>query len=86
MWCVIRDGRSYKWNGGGWAPISGWLRQVSTGSASLVWGVNPDAQIWRWTGGDSWTQMPGAADNVSVAADGTVWCVNRDGNIYKWNA
>jgi hypothetical protein len=65
--------------------IDGSLTQVSGGSASLVWGVNANEEIYRWQYDGLWTKMPGAAVNVSVASDGTVWCVNRNGSIYRWD-
>lgn len=62
--------------------VSGTLTQISTGSESLVYGVNSANQIYyRFAG--SWYQVPGSLKDISVGSDGTVWGVNSYGSIYR---
>ena len=66
----------------GWTQMSGNLAQVSVGSASQMWGVQANQQIWQWNG-SGWTQIPGYMVCVSVGADGTVWAVNANQEIFR---
>lgn len=68
----------------GWDQMPGALAYVSAGSATNVWGVNQQGQVWRWNGRD-WNRMPGVLVNISAAADGTVVGVNPIGIPFRWN-
>ncbi|MEE1766729.1 hypothetical protein PUR34_00340, partial [Streptomyces sp. JV185] len=66
-----------------WQKIPGGLTAISAGSRTNVWGVNANANIYRYTGDDAnpWVQIPGALTDIGAAADGTVWGVNAAGDI-----
>jgi virginiamycin B lyase len=67
----------------GWTQMSGNLAQVSVGSATQMWGVQANQQVWQWSG-SGWTQILGQQlVDVSVGSDGTVWGVNASGQIYR---
>jgi hypothetical protein len=70
-----------------WKNIAGELSRISAGSATNVWGVNAESNIYRYTGDDSnpWVQIPGALTDIGAAADGTVWGVNTEGDIYRYS-
>ncbi|MEE1767433.1 hypothetical protein PUR34_04375, partial [Streptomyces sp. JV185] len=44
-----------------WQKIPGGLTAISAGSRTNVWGVNANANIYRYTGDDAnpWVQIPG---------------------------
>ena len=65
-----------------WTQMPGSLAQVSVGSATQMWGVQANQQIWRWNG-SGWTQIPGYLVCVSVGSDATVWGVNANQQIYR---
>jgi virginiamycin B lyase len=71
---------------GGWQTVIGTLTNVSVGSASKIWGVNSDKQIFKFRG--AWTLVPaaqsGGLTQVSAASDGTVWGLNG-GKIFRLN-
>ncbi|MEU1899575.1 tectonin domain-containing protein, partial [Nocardiopsis dassonvillei] len=64
----------------------GALTRISTGSRTIVWGVNSSAAIYRYTNDDAnpWVNIPGGLTDISAAADGTVWGVNANNNIYRY--
>jgi hypothetical protein len=66
-----------------WRKISGALKQISVGSAGLIWGVNASDQIFRYTGENEWQQIQGGLKHVSVASDGTVFGVNANNEIFR---
>jgi hypothetical protein len=36
-----------RWNGAAWEAFSGQLKQISVGSAQVVWGVNSASEVFR---------------------------------------
>ena len=69
---------------GNWISVPGSLTQVSAVSATNVWGVNMNGNIWHWNG-SQWAQVPGFLANVSAASDGTVWGVTPEGKLFSWS-
>jgi hypothetical protein len=80
-----------------WTPVPGTpatLKQISVGTASLgsasqIWGLNADDQVFRAVFDNtgkitSWQQVNGSLKWISVAGDGTVYGVNSDDKIYKY--
>lgn len=79
----------------GGQQVSTILKQVSVGSATLLWGVDAQQNIYQFTTsgtytfgtGSGWTQtqITGKLVQVSVASDGTVWGINTAGsNIFHY--
>jgi hypothetical protein len=64
-----------------WQQIDGKLKQISVGSASQIWGVNANDQIYQRVG-NGWQNISGSLKHVSVGADGTVWGVNANDDIF----
>lgn len=70
---------------GTWVPIGGFLKQVSVGFGSQVWGVNSANNIYRYHG-SGWTQIPGKLKHVSVGQNNVVWGVDASDNIRRYNS
>lgn len=67
-----------------WDRVDGALAYVSIGSATNIWGVNQQGNVWQWNG-STWVRRPGVLVNISAAADGTVVGVNPVGMPFRWN-
>ena len=63
--------------------IDGNLKQISAGSASHIWGVNANDEIFQRVN-NVWQKISGALKHVSVGADGTVWGVNANNDIFRY--
>ena len=62
--------------------MPGKLKQISVGSSSVVWGVNRDDKIYRWTGA-TWQQISGGLKYICVSRTGSnIWGVNKNNEIY----
>jgi hypothetical protein len=59
------------------------LKQISVGSASHIWGVNANDQIYQRVG-NAWQNISGLLKHVSVGADGTVWGVDASNDIFVY--
>src|SRR6185369_12245635 len=50
-----------------------------------VWGVAPDALVYRWNG-SNWDNIAGAKlAQVSVGSSGHVWGLDANGAAWRWN-
>ena len=83
---VNSEGIVSRRDGDTWTPIpvdklSEKLSQISAVSATEMWGVSADSDIYRWKEGD-WASIPGELSYVSAAA-GTVWGVNSGGKVVR---
>lgn len=58
------------------------IKQLAVGSATNIWAVDDQTNIYKWVGGN-WVLQSGQATQISAAADGSVWCVNG-GNVFAW--
>ncbi|MFT4552950.1 MAG: hypothetical protein ACI9S8_001582 [Chlamydiales bacterium] len=65
-----------------WKSIGGALSQVSAGSGSHVWGINPDGELVHREN-DAWTMVEGALTLVSSGSDGAVWGLDAEGSAFK---
>src|SRR6516162_2971111 len=74
-------------SGSTWTKLAGIsLSQVSVGSASAVWGVDPTGAVYHFNPAtNSFQKMPGTLTEISAGSDGTVVGVDSSGNIQKWN-
>jgi hypothetical protein len=59
------------------------LKQISVGSASHIWGVNANDQIFQRVN-NVWQIISGSLKHVSVGTDGTVWGVNANNDIFVY--
>ena len=66
-----------------WQQVPGKLKQISVGSASQIWGVNKNDEIFQYVN-NQWQKISGGLKHVSVAADGTVWGVNAGDLIHQY--
>ncbi len=57
---------------------------MSVGSASNVWGVGANDEVYRWDG-SALNQIAGGLKQISVGSDGEVWGVNGSEQVYSWN-
>ena len=67
-----------------WCPIDGSLAQISVGSASHIWGVNAQGNVFRYRGEDQWQRTDGSLKHVSAAYDGSVFGVNADDQVFQY--
>ena len=74
-------------SGTGWNSIPGALRWIAVGSASNVWGVNSNGQVYKFNTTTNGWEMPavppGTFKGVSTAADGTTLLHRSDGTLWK---
>jgi len=78
----------FRFNGTGFDQIPGSLRQISAGKADAVWGVNDDAQLFRFnTASGVFDRVPVSADiaSVSVGQTGEAWMLTTDLEIIRLN-
>jgi hypothetical protein len=73
---------------GSWSQLSGQGAVRLSGNGGVVWIVQDDGDIYRWTG--SWEKIPGCARDVGVGGDSSVWVIgcNAIGSnfgIFKFN-
>ena len=66
-----------------WVPVAGRLKQVSVGSSSNIWGLDPNGGVYKWDG-RQFQSKPGQLNHISAAADGSVWGTDPNGGVYQW--
>lgn len=90
VWSIDTNNNIYLWTGYGWQQFSCQAVQISAGSATNVWGINPGGDVIRYsttTGSQRWDVVPGGPlKQVSVASDGEVWAVNGTNDLLRLNA
>jgi hypothetical protein len=87
----LNDGSISKWDGTGWAPVSGpklsWISAAGDGS---VWGLSAAGEIFRRSAG-VWETVGGPANavltRISVGNSTQVWGVDgKSGTSFRWSA
>ena len=81
------SGVPYIWNSGtnAWVALPGIVTQISAGSATNIWCVNPAGGVFQWVN-SVWQQMPGVLTQISVSASGAVAGLNAAHDLWQWNA
>jgi len=97
VWATASGG-TYTWSGGtdpttwqnNWNLVSGsapggnaLLVQANGKSATDLWGVASNGNIWHYDG-TNWTQISGGLSWVSEGTDGTVQGVSGDGKVWLY--
>lgn len=99
VWATASSGGTWQWTGGtssadwtaNWTLVPGsapggasLLVQASGKSASDLWGVAGNGNIWHYDG-STWTQISGSLTWVSEGSDGTVYGANSYGDTWRYN-
>lgn len=98
---VNAEGKIFSFVGGNWQQLPGALVDVSVGrysarfflcfstlvvfSASAIYGVNREGQVWRLLNGN-WVGVPSGLlkiSDISVGTDGTVYGVTNDNKVVR---
>ena len=73
---------------GVWSRLLGQGAVRVSGNGGIVWIVQDDGDIYRWT--SSWTKIPGCAQDIGVGGDDSVWIIGCSGatngyQVLKYN-
>jgi len=82
-WCVTRENKIYRWEGGDWKQMPGAGTKISVGSAKHIVLIGNNGHPYRWNGMD-WQELPGEVHSVGIGHDGDLWAIGNAERIYHF--